>query len=414
MLDPYQIRQDFPILKRLVHGQPLIYLDNAATSQKPQVVIDAIVDFYTQHNANVHRGLHTLSDEATQMYAAARANIARFIGSQDPNELIFVRNTTEAVNLIAYSWGLAHLGRGDQILVTDLEHHSNLIPWQRVCAQTGAKLVHLPLTENGDLATSFLKTLVGPQTKLVALTQVSNLLGSIVDIQHLSRDLKRYSPSVKILVDGAQSTPHFPIHVKDLHLDFFCFSGHKMCGPMGIGGLWVESSLLQDLDPFLVGGGMISQVTKKHAEWADLPDKFDAGTPNVADAVGLSVACNYLETIGLQTIHQHEQTLTAHALSQLAQLEEQGIITLYGPKDPSKRAGIITFNVKNVHAHDVAQVLDREWGIAVRSGHHCNQPLTEKLGVPATVRASFYLYNTQEEIDALVKGVGQVYHRFKP
>lgn len=412
-MDIDSIRADFPILSRQVHGKPLIYLDNAATSQKPQVVIDALVDFYTNHNANVHRGIHTLGDEATQMYQAARLNLARFIGGEDPNEIVFVRNTTEAINLVAFSWGLANIKPGDEIIVTDLEHHSNLVPWQRLCQKTGAQLIHLPLTENGDLAQEYLKSLVGERTKLVALTQVSNVLGTILDVQHLARDLKHQSSGVKILVDGAQSAPHMPIHIKDLNVDFFCFSGHKMLGPMGIGVLWAKKALLEEMDPYLVGGGMISQVKSDSAQWADLPDKFDAGTPNVAGAVALSVASNYLQKVGLQNIRDHERSLVDYTLKRFADLEAKDLVSLYGPRDPDVRAGIITFNVVGVHAHDVAQILDRELGIAVRSGHHCNQPLMEKLGVPATVRASFYLYNTLAEIDALVAGIHQVRQVFK-
>lgn len=413
MINVDQIRADFPILSRQVNGKPLIYLDNAATSQKPQVVIDALVDFYVHHNANVHRGIHSLGDEATQMYGEARLNLARFIGSQDPNEIVFVRNTTEAINLVAFSWGLNNLNIGDEIIVTDLEHHSNLLPWQRLCQKTGAQLIHLPLTENGDLAPEYLKSLVGEQTKLVALTQVSNVLGTILDVQHLARDLKRQSSKVKILVDGAQSTPHMPVHVKDLNVDFFCFSGHKMLGPMGIGVLWAKKTLLEAMDPYLLGGGMIKNVTKDSAQWADLPDKFDAGTPNVAGAVALSVASDYLQKVGLQNIRDHERLLVDYALKRFIALEADGLVSLYGPRDPDVRAGIITFNVSGVHAHDVAQILDREAGIAVRSGHHCNQPLMAKLGVPATVRASFYLYNTINEVDALIEGIYKVRKVFK-
>ncbi|OGV97122.1 cysteine desulfurase [Microgenomates group bacterium RBG_16_45_19] len=413
MLATDKIRADFPIFKRQINGHPLIYLDNAATSQKPQVVINALVDFYQNHNANVHRGIHTLGDEATQLYQAARANLARFIGASDPNEIVFVRNTTEAINLVAFSWGLAHLKPDDEIIVTELEHHSNLLPWQRLCRQTGAKLLHLPLDNNGDLAFSYLKSLVGQRVKLVAFSHVSNVLGTIIDIQHLARDLKHSAPHVCLLADGAQSTPHLPIHVKDLHVDFFCFSGHKMLGPMGIGVLWAKKAILETMEPFLVGGGMISQVKPDSAEWADLPDRFEAGTPNVAGAIGLSVASDYLQQHGLQNIRDHEQDLTTYALQRFVEMEKQGLVTLYGLRDPNKRAAIFTFNLTGVHAHDVAQILDRECGIAVRSGHHCNQPLMEKLDVPATVRASFYLYNTRDEIDALINGLHLVRKVFK-
>ncbi len=407
------IRKDFPILNRLVHGKPLVYLDNSATSQKPRQVIEAVVDYYYQHNANVHRGVHTLSDESTQAYEDARDNVSRFIGAKHPHELIFVRNTTEAINLVAFSWAMGHLGPDDEILVTELEHHSNLVTWQRVCEATGAHLVYLPVDNNGDLVVDYLENLVGKQTKLVAITHISNVTGTIVDIQHLSKDLKRFGSKAKILVDAAQSVPHMPMHVQDLGVDFLAFSGHKMLGPMGVGGLWVKREVLVEMRPFLVGGGMIGNVGKNSSTWADLPDKFDAGTPSVADAVGLAAACDYLRDIGMIEIQEHEQELTKYGMEKLLQLEEQGIVTIYGPRDLAHRAGILTFNVNGVHAHDTAQILDREMGVAVRSGHHCNQIILEKLQTPATVRASFYLYNTKEEIDLLVRGIAKVSEVFK-
>jgi cysteine desulfurase/selenocysteine lyase len=408
MIDYQHLRQDFPILTRKVNGHPLIYLDNAATSHKPQVVIDALVDYYTHHNANIHRGIHTLGDESTRAYHTARKTIATFIGASDPNELVFVRNTTEAINLVAFSWGLSHINDGDEVIVTELEHHSNLVTWQRVCQLAGAKLLYVPIDNNGDLVISYLKSIISKKTKLLALTQVSNGLGTIIDIKHLVRDLKKSGYKGKILIDAAQSVPHMPLHVSDLDIDFLAFSGHKMCGPMGIGGLWVKKQLLESLDPFLVGGGMIQSVTKDESTWAELPDRFDAGTPNVAGAVGLAAACEYLQHIGLENIRLHEQTLTAYALKRLSVLEAEGIATLYGLRDPAKRAGIITFNVNGVHAHDTAQILDRDFGVAIRSGHHCGQILIDKLGVPATCRASFYLYNTPDEIDTLIQGIYRV------
>lgn len=408
-----KIRQDFPILKRQVNGHPLIYLDNAATSQKPQAVINALVDYYQNHNANIHRGIHTLGDESTQAYQEARKTIAYFIGAKDENELIFVRNTTEAINLVAFSWALSHLNRGDQVIVSELEHHSNLVTWQRVCQQTQAQLLYLPIDHNGDLVTDYLKDIVTSNTKLVALTHVSNVLGNIIDVKHLARDLIKEGYQGKILIDGAQAVPHQPVNVQDLNVDFYAFSGHKMLGPMGIGGLWIKKEILENLEPFLVGGGMINQVKKQSSTWADLPDRFDAGTPNVAGAVGLAAAVNYLKQVGMEAVRQHEIELTAYTLNRLTALEEQGIVALYGLRDPQKHAGIITFNVTSVHAHDTAQILDRQFGIAVRSGHHCGQILTDKLGVPATVRASFYLYNTKEEIDKLIEGIHQVKRVFQ-
>ena len=413
MIDTNLLRHDFPIFNRQINGHPLVYLDNAATSQKPKPVIQAMVDYYEQHNANVHRGIHALGDESTQMYASARATVARFIGAQKPEELIFTKNTTEAINLVAFSWAQKHLKAGDEILVTELEHHSDLLPWQRVCQVTGAKLLFLPIDGNGDLVIDYLKTLVGERTKLVAFTQVSNVLGTIIDAYHVIKTIKKYNPNVKILVDGAQSTPHMPVNVTELNVDFFAFSGHKMLGPMGIGGLYVKKSVLDTMDPYLLGGGMISKVTKTQADWADLPDKFDAGTPNVAGAVDLATACDYLKSVGMITIRDHEKSLVAYSLNRLIDLERQGIIELYGLRDPEKRAGILTFNILGVHAHDAAQIFDREFGIAVRSGHHCNQPLMEKLGVPATIRASFYLYNTTAEIDLLIVAIHRVRAIFK-
>lgn len=413
MLDAAAIKKDFPILGRQVHGHPLVYLDNAATSQKPQAVIDALVDYYSLHNANVHRGIHTLGDESTRMYQEARATIANFIGAANPEELIFVRNTTEAVNLVAFSWARKNLKAGDEVLVSELEHHSNLIPWQRACAEVGAKLIHIPIDGNGDLAVDMLISVAGKNTKLIALGHVSNVLGTVVDIYHLVKTLKKNGVKAKIFVDGAQSVPHLPINVRELNIDFFAFSGHKMLGPMGIGGLWVRRSVLDQMDPFLLGGGMIREVSRSRATWAELPDKFDAGTPNVAGAVGLAAACEYLKSVGMVAIHEHEQELTRYGLEKLEALEKEGVVELYGLRDPQKRAGILTFNVHGIHAHDVAQILDREVGVAIRSGHHCNQVLLEKLKVPATARASFYLYNTKEDIDKLIEGIYKAKEVFK-
>lgn len=412
MLDTSLVKKDFPILSRKINGHPLVYLDNAATSQKPQQVVDAISDYYQNHNANVHRGIHTLGDESTRMYEESRETVANFIGAKDPHELLFTRNTTEGINLVAFSWGLQNLGSDDQVVVTELEHHSNLVTWQRVCQLTGAKLVHLPIDGNGDLALDYLKSLVNQSTKLVALTHVSNVLGTIVDVQHIAKEIKRDSDA-KILLDAAQSVPHMPIHVNDLYIDFMAFSGHKMCGPMGIGGLWVKKDVLKTLDPFLVGGGMIDQVSRETSTWAELPDRFDAGTPNVADAVGLAAACDYLKNVGMLEIQEHEKELIKYALEKFAELENKDLVTLYGSRDVETRSGIITFNVNGVHAHDVAQILDRECGVAIRSGHHCNQILLESLDTNATCRASFYLYNTTSDIDILIEGLRQVKKIFK-
>jgi cysteine desulfurase/selenocysteine lyase len=407
-MDITKIQSDFPILTRDIHGHKLTYLDNAATSQKPNQVIDSMVDYYRNHNANVHRGVHTLSDESTDMYVRARLTVANFIHAPKPEEIVFTRNTTESINIVASSWGVENIHEGDEIIVTELEHHSNLLPWQRLCQTTGARLIICQVDGNGDLVDEHLVSLVGKHTKLVCITQVSNVLGTIIDTQHLARTIKRTNNQVMILIDAAQSAPHMPIDISSLKIDFLTFSGHKMLGPQGIGCLWVRREILEALKPYLLGGGMISEVFEDHATWAELPDKFDAGTPNVAGAIGLAAACNYLDAIGMQTIAEYEQTLITYGLENFLKLETEGIITLYGPREPQKRAAILTFNITDVHAHDAAQILDREFGIAVRSGHHCNQLLAKKLGVPATVRASLYIYNTIEEIDLLVQGIKRV------
>lgn len=370
--------------------------------------VEALVDYYQHHNANVHRGVHTLSDESTDLYQSARQTVANFIHAARPEEIIFTRNTTESINLVASTYGTENIHAGDEIIITELEHHSNLLPWQRLCQTTGAHLIICPVEGNGDLVTQHLVSLINPHTKLVCFTHVSNVLGTIVDIKHLAKAIKQANQQTKILVDAAQSVPHMPIDVSHLKVDFLTFSSHKMLGPQGVGCLYVNYQLLESLPPYLVGGGMISEVFEDHSTWADLPDRFDAGTPNVAGAVGLAAACDYLDSIGMTAIQEHEQTLTTYGLTELTQLEAENIITLYGQRDASHRAGILTFNVVGAHAHDTAQILDREFGIAVRSGHHCNQLLNRKLGVPATVRASFYLYNTIEEIDLLVQGIRRV------
>lgn len=414
MIDTQKIRQDFPILSREINGHPLVYLDNAASSQKPKVVVEAMVDYYYKHNANVHRGVHTLSDESTEMYTKARETVAHFIHAGKVEELIFVRNTTEAINLVAYSWGRANIKAGDEIIVTELEHHSNLLPWQRLCQQVGAKLLICPVDGNGDLVTEHLVSLVGEKTKLVSFTQVSNVLGTVVDIQHTIKAIRKSGSKAKVLVDGAQSVPHMSVDVQAMRVDFLVFSGHKMLGPQGIGGLYVKKEILETMEPWNLGGGMISEVFEDRSSWADLPDRFDAGTPNVAGAVGLAAACDYLDAIGMENVRTHEEELLTFGLKRFADLEEERLVTIYGMREVAKRGGILTFNVNGVHAHDTAQILDREFGVAVRSGHHCNQILTRKLEVPATVRASFYVYNTKAEIETLIQGIRRVKEIIKP
>lgn len=397
MLDVDQIKRDFPILQRQINGQPLVYLDNAATSQKPRQVIEAMVDYYQQHNANVHRGIHTLGDESTRMYQQARKKIAKFIGAGDANELVFVRNTTEGINLVAYSWGTANVSKGDVIVTTEMEHHSNLVPWQELAKRVGARLEYTDMEDLDE------KLKLKP--KLLALVHVSNFLGTINPIREIVSKCK----SVKVLVDGAQAVPHMPVDVRKLGCDFYAFSGHKMYGPMGIGGLWVKREILEDMQPFMTGGGMISEVHKTGTVFADLPDRFDAGTPNVAGAVGLAAAVEYLEKIGMNNVRTHAKELIEYALNKLKSIKG---IKIYGPREIERRGGLVAFSVKGIHAHDVAQVLDSE-GIAVRSGHHCTMPMHEKLGISGTTRASFGIYNTKEDIDRLIEGlekVRQVFH----
>jgi cysteine desulfurase / selenocysteine lyase len=395
-LDVERIRADFPILQRTVNGRRLIYLDNASTTQKPRQVIDSLVDFYTNTNANVHRGVHTLSVEATDAYEAARERIARFVGAEYPEEIVFVRNTTEALNLVAVSWGRANLQPGDGILATVLEHHSNLVPWQRVAQDTGAHIKLIRLTLDGTVDLDDYERLLSPRTRVVAIAHASNVLGTISDLPAISEMAHRVGAIV--VADGAQSVPNVPIDVKTLGPDFLAFSGHKMLGPTGIGGLWGRRDLLDEMPPFLGGGGMIREVYEDRATWAPLPEKFDAGTPNVADAIAFGVAADYLDDLDMRNVRAHEVEVTRYALERLASVPD---ITVYGPRSAEARTGVVSFNLDGVHPHDAGTVLD-EAGIAVRAGHHCCQPLHRSLDVAATLRASFYIYNSADEVDALV------------
>jgi len=399
-LDVERIRADFPILQRQVNGRPLIYLDNAATTQKPRQVIDTLVDFYTNTNANVHRGVHTLSVESTDLYEAARERISHFVGGRSPEELVFVRNTTEALNLVAVCWGRANLKPGDEILATTLEHHSNLVPWQRVAQETGARLRLIHLTADGTIDMQDYQQLLGPRTRVVAMAHASNVLGSISDLADVSERAHRVGAIV--VADGAQSVPNLPTDVDALGVDFLAFSGHKMLGPTGIGGLWGRRELLEDMPPFLGGGGMIREVFEDHATWAPLPEKFDAGTPNYADSIALSAAVDYLENLGMPNVRAHEVDIAGYALERLSSIPD---VTVYGPRSAELRTGVVSFNLEGVHPHDAGTVLD-EAGIAVRAGHHCCQPLHRMLDVAATLRASFYIYNTRDEVDALVDALG--------
>ena len=395
-LDVERIRADFPILQRQVNGRPLIYLDNAATTQKPQQVIDALVDFYSNTNANVHRGVHTLSVEATDAYESARERIARFVGAEYPEEIVFVRNTTEALNLVAVSWGRANLKPGDEILATLLEHHSNLVPWQRVAQETGAHIKLIRLTPDGAIDMDDYRRLLGPRTRVVAIAHASNVLGTISDLGVIS-DMA-HSVGAIVVADGAQSVPNVPTDVRSLGADFLAFSGHKMLAPTGIGALWGRRDLLEEMPPFLGGGGMIREVFEDRATWAPLPEKFDAGTPNIADSIAFGVAVDYLDDLGMRNVRRHEVEVTGYALERLASVPD---VTVYGPLDPEARTGVVSFNLDGVHPHDAGTVLD-EAGVAVRAGHHCCQPLHRSLDVAATLRASFYVYNSADEVDALV------------
>lgn len=430
------IKRDFPILSKKVHGKTLVYLDSAATSQKPRQVIEAIVDFYEKHNANVHRGIHALSEEATQLYEEARRQVGRFIGAQAPKEIVFVRNTTEAINLVAYSWGREHIGEGDEILISELEHHSNIVPWQMLAKEKGATVKYVRVTDDGKFDLRDLKSKISEKTKLVALVHVSNFLGTINPIQEISKIIKRSDlahtrSDLKIrgsyplfLVDGAQAVGHMPVDVKELGCDFYAFSGHKMYGPMGIGCLWARKEILENMPPFLTGGGMIEKVTKEETTFADLPDKFDAGTPNVEGVIGLAAAVKYLQKIGMENVRRHELELTKYLIASLDSSTRRRLlarndgptIKIFGPITAEQRGGLVAFTVKvggkEIHGHDVAQVLDSE-GIAVRSGHHCTMPMHLKLGLAATTRVSFGIYNTKEDVDKLIEALGKIQEIFK-
>ena len=398
MFDPKHVRKDFPILFREVNGNPLVYLDNAATSQKPAQVIQALVECYEQYNSNVHRGVHTLSMEATERYEAARQKVADFIHAPSPESVIFVRNTTEAINLVANAWALQNLGPGDQIVATEMEHHSNLVPWQEVAAQTGATLRFIPVAQDGTLDLSSLDTVINEQTRLVAMVHVSNFLGTINPVKEIGQ--RAHQVGARLLVDGAQSVPHLPVEVVDMDCDFLAFSGHKMLAPPGIGVLYVKPSVLEGMEPFLRGGEMVREVWYDHATWNDLPMRFEAGTPNYTDAVALGAAVDYLQALGMDNVRQHEIEITSYALNAFRELEE---VDVQGPTDPQLRGGLVAFSA-SVHPHDLGTLLDQD-GIAIRTGHHCVMPMHRKLGLAASARASFYVYNSNDEVDVLIQGL---------
>lgn len=396
--DPLVIRADFPTLAREVNGRPLIYLDNAASSQKPRAVIEAVKAFYCSRYATVHRGIYALSEEATAAYEEARDKVAAFIKAPDRHSIVFTRNATEAINLVAHAWGRANVGHGDRVLVTEMEHHSNLLPWLLLCREVGAELVYLPITDEGRLDLQQLERLLDGPVKLVAVTHVSNVLGTVNPVQEIVT--QAHAAGALVLVDAAQSVPHMPVDVSTIGCDFMAFSGHKMCGPTGSGVLYGRTELLESMPPFLVGGGMIERVGLTDATWAPLPEKFEAGTPAIAEAIGLGAAVDYLEQVGMEAIYAHEKELAACAMERLAALPGVRIV---GPP-AEERSGVIAFTVASIHPHDLAYALDRE-GIAIRAGLHCAQPLHERLGLEATARISFYLYNTCEEIERLVRAV---------
>jgi cysteine desulfurase/selenocysteine lyase len=399
ILDARAIRADFPILSRKVHGKPLVFLDSAASSQKPAAVIDAMDEYYRTTHANVHRGVYTLSEDATALYERARKKVANFIGAKSGREIIFTRNTTESINLVAFAWGRANLKPGDEILLTELEHHSNLVPWQMIARETGAKIRYLPVDGQGVLQLEALDMLLNARTKIVAFTQMSNMLGTITPAVEIVRRAK--AAGALTLIDGAQGIPHLATNVQELGCDFLAFSGHKMLGPTGIGVLYGRRELLEEMPPFLGGGDMIRRVTFESAEWNELPWKFEAGTPAIAEAIGLGAAVDYLSGLGMDAVRAHEREIIAYALDRLAEVPT---VTIYGPTDPDIRGGVATFNLGDIHPHDVAAVLDGE-GVAIRAGHHCAMPLHQKFGLTASSRASFYVYTLPEEVDRLVEAL---------
>ena len=408
MYDVNKIRQDFPILSRKVYDKPLIYLDNAATTQKPRQVIEALVEYYERYNANVHRGVHALSQEATERYEEARSKVARFIGAESSNEIIWTRNASESLNLVAYTWAEENIVEGDEIVVTPYEHHSNLVPWQKVARDKGAKLRILPMLEDDNsLDMSRVDEFITPRTKLLAVVHMSNGIGIVNPVRKLVD--KARAVGATVLIDATQSAPHMPVDVKDLDCDFLTLSGHKMLGPTGIGALYGRQEILEGMEPFMRGGEMVLEVWYDRATWNDVPMKFEAGTPNIADAIGFGAAIDYLDDLGMENVRAHEVALSAYALDAFKELEED--LDIFGPKDPEQRGGIISFHSDIVHPHDLGTFLDRD-GIAVRTGHHCTMPLMRELGVVATARASYYIYNTEEEIDALVDSVKRALRYF--
>jgi len=396
------VRADFPILDQRVHDHPLVYLDNAASTHRPSYVLDALRHYDEHAHANVHRGIHELSRRATDAYEQARSTVAGWINAPSPTEVVWTRGTTEGLNLVANAWGLSNLQKGDEIVLSVLEHHSNLIPWQMVAQRTGAVLRHLDVDDHGQLRLEQLDTLLSDRTKVVSIGHVSNSIGTINPVAQIAE--RAHQVGALMGVDGAQGAPHLPVDVQALGCDFYAFSGHKMCAPTGIGALWGRRALLDAMDPYQGGGEMISVVGLDTSTWAEVPHKFEAGTPNISGAVGFAAAVRYLETLGRDRIREHERSLTAYALERLSELDW---IRVFGPPSADDRSGVVAFDVEGAHPHDVATILDTQ-GVAIRAGHHCTQPLMRRLDVPATNRASFYVYNTPEEVDRLIEALNTV------
>jgi cysteine desulfurase/selenocysteine lyase len=403
--DVQRIREDFPVLARMVGDHPLVYLDSAATAQKPVQVLDAVEHYYRTSNANVHRGVHTLANEATDLFEGSRRRVAAFIDA-DPRGVVFVRNTTEAINLVAASYARELLSPGDRIVLTEMEHHSNLVPWQLAAERAGLELAFIAVRDDGTLDMDQAAQLLQEPTRLVSVTHQSNVLGTINDIATITAMAHRCGALV--CVDAAQSVPHMPVSVRSLDIDFLAFSGHKMCGPMGVGVLWARPELLERMPPFLAGGSMILRVELGRSTWNEVPHKFEAGTPDVASVAGLAAACDYLDAAGKDRIHEHELALSRHLVDVL---DEVGGVTVHGPRDSAARGGTVSFTMGDIHPHDIGTVLDRQ-GVAIRAGHHCCQPLMHRLGVPATARASVYLYSTHDEVDALSESLHAVRRLF--
>lgn len=398
----YPFSDSFPILNEKVSGKSLVYLDNAATSQKPQCVIDALTEYYEHINANVHRGIHELSRKSTIAYEEARARLARFIGAAEAEELIWTRGTTEAINLVAGSWGLDSLKEGDEILISTMEHHSNIVPWQLVAQRTGAILRYIEIDDQGRLVLEDFPDLLNARTRIVSVSHISNSLGTVNPIRQIAEQTK--STGALLFVDGAQAVPHRRVDVQELGCDFYAFSGHKMCGPTGIGGLWARRELLESMPPYHGGGEMIRTVGRDESTWADIPHKFEAGTPNIAGAIGVAAAADFLEDLTFEAIAEHERSVISYAIERLSSIKD---VQIFGPKDLVERSGVVSFVMGDAHPHDIATILDGE-GVAIRAGHHCAQLVMQHFGVSATARASFYLYNSKEDVDRLAESLGLV------